>query len=63
MLKKIIYIGLILITMLVIVIVNLHSTSGYFGLICASDFGQSVPVISVQTVPLLWYSQLLEGRI
>ena len=25
---------------------------GYFGSICASDFGVCVPVISVQTVPL-----------
>ena len=27
-------------------------TDGYSGLICASDFGVCVPVISVQTVPL-----------
>ena len=29
-----------------------HKFRGYFGSICASDFGVFVPVISVQTVPL-----------
>jgi hypothetical protein len=32
---------------------NLTNLRGYFGSFCASDFGVIVPVISVQTVPIL----------
>ena len=32
-------------------------TSGYFGSICASDFGVAVPVIPVQIVPFFGRAQ------